>query len=143
MSDAPRHDARPESANADRVMDRVDALLARGRNVPVPSTVTPPTDFPVLTEIVEEAPKPPSAQDLMLDQIEKELRLELLGQMGPELERLIEARVYERLDRRVEDIMQRMRDQLVAEVRRAVREALAQVIGDEVKRLQGEGAGRR
>jgi uncharacterized protein YbcI len=96
----------------------------------------------VLTEVVPEPPRPPTAQDLMLDQIENELRIELLGQMGPELERLIETRVHARLETAVEELMTRTRDQLVAEVRRAVREVLGQVIGDEVRRLQSDRAPR-
>lgn len=128
-----------DEESIERVLDRVDALLARGRPpaaAPVPAP--PPPDFPVLTEVVPEPPRPPTAQDLMLDQIENELRIELLGQMGPELERLIETRVHARLETAVEELMTRTRDQLVAEVRRAVREVLGQVIGDEVRRLQSD-----
>jgi hypothetical protein len=128
-----------EPDSIDRVLDRADALLARNRAAaPRRAAEQPPTDFPVLTEVVPGTPKPPTTQDLMLDQIENELRLELLGQMGPELERLVEARVHERLESSIVEVMSRTRDHLVSEVRRAVREALAQVIGEEIKRLRRE-----
>lgn len=127
---------RIDEESIERVLDRVDALLARGRPAAPPVAPAPATEFPVLTEVVPEPPKPPTPQDLMLNEIENELRIELLNQMGPELERLIETRVHERLDATVADLMIRTRDQLVTEVRRAVREVLGQVIGDEVQRLQ-------
>ena len=136
-----------DDSSIDRVLNRADALLARNRSpgqrapgeperaarrVPL----APQTDFPVLTEVVAGPPKPPNAQDLMIDQIENELRLELLNQLGPELERLIESRVHSRLEASVAAVMAGTRDQLVSEVRRAVRAALGQVIGDEIKRLR-------
>lgn len=150
----PKLDAE-EDNTLDRVLNRADALLARNR---APGVAPPPADgpgrfeargtprrvandppaadFPVLTEVVPGKPKPPTAQDLMLDEIENELRLELLGQMQPELERLIESRVHQRLDQNIAEIMTKTRDQLVAEVRRAVRESLSQVLGEEIKRLR-------
>jgi hypothetical protein len=109
---------------------------ARGSSRRATSEPPPVVDFPVLTEVVPGRPKPPTAQDLMLDEIENELRLELLGQMQPELERLIESRVHQRLDQNIAEIMAQTRDQLVTEVRRAVRESLSQVLGEEIKRLR-------
>lgn len=129
--------------SVERVLSRADALLARsrgagrGRDAPGPPVADPPSDFPVLTEVIAGPPKPPTAQDLMLDQMENELRLELLNQLGPELERLIETNVHAHLEASVEAIMASTRDQLVTEVRRAVREVLGQVLGDEIKRLRG------
>lgn len=136
-----------DDSSVDRVLNRADALLARnrspgqrgpGESERVARHVPPPPtpDFPVLTEVVAGPPKPPTAQDLMLDQIENELRLELLNQLGPELERMIESRVHARLEASVAAVMAGTRDQLVSEVRRAVREVLGQVIGDEIKRLR-------
>ena len=136
--------------NIDQVLTRADALLSRNRassaaSISAKAAVPPEpsTEFPVLTEVVPAPRKPPTAQDLMLDQIEDELRLELLGQMGPELERMIESRVHQRLEMNMELIMARTRDHLVTEVRRAVRDALDQVIGEEIKRLKKQpGRGR-
>lgn len=145
----------PDDNHTEHVLDRADALLSRNRPAGLPldtvldgpsfdrndrkrelRSAGQPTEFPVLTEVVASPPKPPSAQDLMLDQIENELRLELLNQLGPELERLIEARVHAKLDEAIESVMGRARDKLVTEVRRATREVLGQVIGDEIKRLR-------
>lgn len=134
--------------NIDQVLTRADALLSRNRassgaSISAAGPPEPSAEFPVLTEVVPAPRKPATAQDLMLDQIEDELRLELLGQMGPELERLIESRVHLRLEMNMELIMARTRDHLVTEVRRAVRDALDQVIGEEVKRLKKQpGRGR-
>ena len=122
-----------DDSSVDRVLNRADALA---RAQPQPRSARPgrirargaarpaaaDADFPVLTEVVAGPPKPPTAQDLMLDQIENELRLELLDQLGPELERLIESRVHARLEASVAEVMAGTRDQLVSEVRRAVRE---------------------
>ena len=136
--------------SADDVLGRADALLSRHRK---PSAAAADdasaanADFPVLTEVIEQpaagqataastADTPTAAQDLLLDQMENELRLSLLGQMRPELERVIEMRVNERLATRFGDIMERMKNELTTELRRAVREALAQVVDEEVKRLK-------
>lgn len=120
------------------VIGKADALLARHRQAQRPPA--PPTDFPELTEVVSPAVLAgPAAQpsDTTLQRIENDLRLELLGQMGAELERLIEVRVHERLATTIGDILDRTRADLAAEVRRAVRQALDQVIEDEVQRLRG------
>ena len=144
---------RDDPAHIDDVLDRADALLLRHRELgtasssalpPVAASVsaTPPTaleslnEFPVLTEVVAAPRKPPTAQDLMLDEIEDELRLELLTQLSTELERSIEVAVHTRLEAHIQDIMQRTRDRLVTEVRRALRESLDEVIGGEIKRLK-------
>lgn len=125
------------------VLDKADALLARHRPQRGVRPPEPPIDFPVLTEVVSTAPSQPSApstippSEIAIEKLENDLRLELLGQMGAELERLIEVRVHERLTTSIGEILDRTRADLAAEVRRAVREALDQVIEDEVQRLRG------
>ncbi len=126
--------------DANEVIGKADALLARHR--PARRLPEPPTDFPELTEVVSPntlaAPGGPAAPpDTTLERIENDLRLELLGQMGSELERLIEARVHDRLSTTIGEILDRTRTDLATELRRAVREALDQVIEDEVQRLRG------
>jgi hypothetical protein len=74
-----------------------------------------------------------------LERIERDLRLELLSLLGPEFERLVEARVHERLGPKVDEIMGLTRKVLEAEVRAAVRDAMAAVITAEAARLKGEG----
>jgi hypothetical protein len=124
------------------VLGKADALLARHRPTRAARAPEPPADFPELTEIISgagaPAPVPAMPSDLALERMENELRLELLGQMGAELERLIEVRVHERLATTIGEILDRTRADLATEVRRAVRSALDQVIEDEVQRLRGQ-----
>jgi hypothetical protein len=104
--------------------------------------VEPPVDFPVLTEVVHDAPAlppPPAPTEEQLAALERDLRLELLGLLGPEFERLVEARVHERLGEKIEEVLGLTRKVLEAEVRNAVRDALAQVIAEETARLRGGG----
>ena len=124
------------------VLGKADALLQRHRAARAAKSPEPPVDFPVLTEVVEGAPAAQAAAPLSeaeLVQIERDLRLELLGLLGPEFERLVEAKVHERLGAKVDDVLTLTRKVLEAEVRAAVREAVAQVIADEVARLQRGG----
>ena len=124
------------------VLGKADALLQRHRAARAAKSPEPPVDFPVLTEVVPGAPAAQAAAPLSeaeLVQIERDLRLELLGLLGPEFERLVEAKVHERLGAKVDDVLTLTRKVLEAEVRTAVREAVAQVIADEVARLQRGG----
>ena len=132
----------PAPGNLNEVLGKADALLARHRPQRAVRAPDPPTDFPELTEIISGAPDRPAPapdpDDLALEKMENELRLELLGQMGAELERLIEVRVHERLTTTIGEILDRTRADLAAEVRRAVRSALDQVIEDEVQRWRSQ-----
>jgi hypothetical protein len=122
------------------VLGKADALLQRHRAARAAKLPEPPVDFPVLTEVVQGAPAAPAPlSEAELVQIERDLRLELLGLLGPEFERLVEAKVHERLGAKVDDVLTLTRKVLEAEVRAAVREAVAQVIADEVARLQRGG----
>jgi hypothetical protein len=121
-----------------------------------------PDDYPVLTEIVADersgepravapvspsvpatspsvtapaAPAPGGFDETLLARLEDDLRLELLGLMGPELERLFEAKLHKRLGLKIEKIIGRTKRALETEVRAAVRETLMQVIADETTRL--------
>ncbi|MGB8433761.1 MAG: hypothetical protein WCE38_05845 [Burkholderiales bacterium] len=126
---------------ADEVLGKADALLARHRAARMQPRPEPPLDFPLLTDVVSQAPTsvtpaPPAAPELDIEALERELRLQLLDLIGPELERLVEARVHGRITAKVEEIMQRASAELESEVRRAVREALAQVVREEIARLK-------
>jgi len=121
------------------VLGKADALLQRHRAARAAKSPEPPADFPVLTEVVQGAPAAAPLSEAELVQIERDLRLELLGLLGPEFERLVEAKVHERLGAKVDDVLTLTRKVLEAEVRAAVREAVAQVIADEVARLQRGG----
>ena len=132
------------------VLGKADALLQRHRAARTPQRAEPPVEFPVLTDVVSEgqppadppapalAPAPPLSEEELV-RIERDLRLELLGLLGPEFERLVEAKVHERLGPKVEEIMGLTRKVLEAEVRAAVRDAMAAVITAEAARLKGEG----
>ena len=96
----------------------------------------------LLTDVVSQAPPDaataPLAPEVDVAALERDLRLQLLDQIGPELERLIEARVHGRVAAKVAEIMQHAGAELEREVRRAVREALSQVVRDEIGRLKQE-----
>jgi hypothetical protein len=130
------------------VLGKADALLQRHRAARTGQRPEPPVDFPVLTDVVSEAEQPasppPSAPAPQLSEedlvrIERDLRLELLSLLGPEFERLVEAKVHERLGPKVDEIMALTRKVLEAEVRAAVRDAMAAVITAESARLKGDG----
>jgi hypothetical protein len=128
--------------DADDILEKADALLARGRAAMPAQQPSPPIDFPVLTEVFAEAlppaaTTPPAAlSDHALAELESELRLQLLQLMAPELERLVEARLHSRLEVAMAHSFARARTDLENEVRRAVRETLAEVIAEETARLQ-------
>jgi len=127
------------------VLGKADALLQRHRAARAPQRAEPPVDFPVLTDVITEGQPPavppapaPQLSEAELERIEHDLRLELLGLLGPEFERLVEAKVHERLGPKVDEIMGLTRKVLEAEVRAAVRDAMAAVITAEAARLKGE-----
>jgi hypothetical protein len=126
---------------ADDALGKADALLARHRAARLQRRPEPPLDFPLLTDIVSQVPpdaaaESPTADEIDIAALERDLRIQLLDQLGPELERLIEARVHGRIAAKVAEIMQRAGAELESEARRAVREALAQVVRDELARLK-------
>jgi hypothetical protein len=134
------------------VLGKADALLQRHRTARAAQRPEPPVEFPVLTDVVSEAnlpaappPAPPAPapapplSEAELARIERDLRLELLSLLGPEFERLVEAKVHERLGPKVDEIMVLTRKVLEAEVRAAVRDAMAAVITAETARLRGDG----
>jgi hypothetical protein len=131
----------PAAPLTDEVLGKADALLARHRGARPAPGGEPPVDFPVLAEVVSDAAWPapaPAPTEAQLAALERDLRLGLLGLLGPEFERLVEARVHERLGGKIEEVLGLTRKVLEAEVRNAVRDALAQVITEETARLQGE-----
>lgn len=129
------------------VLGKADALLQRHRAARAAQRPEPPVEFPVLTEVVHAgdppaAPPPapvPQMSEEDLARIERDLRLELLALLGPEFERLVEAKVHERLGAKVDEIMGLTRKVIEAEVRAAVRDAMADVITAETARLKAGG----
>ena len=91
-------------------------------------------DYPILTEVVDNPIEPnASPRNIGLEELERELRVELVGQMAADLEMKIESRVYGRLSISVEEVAGRIRTELFTEIRRAVREAVAEVLAEEKK----------
>ncbi len=102
--------------------------VARGESI---------ADYPILTEVVDDPAAPDATpRNIGLEELERELRVELVGQMQADLERRIEARVYYDLGTSIEEIAGRIRTELVTEVRRAVREIVAEVLAEEKTRAQ-------
>jgi hypothetical protein len=130
MADSPE-----PPAGTEEILDKANALLGRHRAARPASHVEPPVDYPVLTEILQEATAA-GYTEAQLEQLERDLRLELLGLLGPEFERLVEAKVHERIGAKIEEVMELARKVLEAEVRAAVRDALAEVIAAETERLK-------
>jgi len=127
---------------ADEALGKADALLARHRAARLQRQAEPPADYPVLTDIVSQAPPAPAVPppepmpELDVAALERELRLQLLDQLGNELERMIEARVHGRVSAKVAQIMERAGADLEHEARLAVHEALEQVVREELARLK-------
>ncbi len=131
----------------DDILNKAEALLQRHRASRTAQRADSAADFPVLTEIVDEpplilnlspppAPAPaPAPTEAELAQLEQDLRLQLLALVGPEFERLVEAKVHQRLGTKIDEVMTLTRTVLEAEVRAVVREALAEVIARETERL--------
>jgi len=125
------------------ILGKADALLPRHRAARSGRLPDPPADFPVLTEVVQDGAANQAAPDAALPfseaelaEMERDLRLELLGLLGPEFERLVEAKVHERLGVKVDEILGLTRKVLEAEIRAAVRDAVADVIAEETARLR-------
>ena len=131
MADPPE----PPASGTEEILDKANALLTRHRAAGLASRSEPPVDFPVLTEILHEATAA-GYSEAQLEQLERDLRLELLGLLGPEFERLVEAKVHERIGAKIEEVMGLARKVLEAEVRAAVRDALGEVIAAETERLK-------
>jgi hypothetical protein len=125
----------PPASGTEDILDKANALLARHRSAVPAGGGEPPVDFPVLTEILHEATAA-GYTEAQLESLERDLRLELLGLLGPEFERLVEANVHERIGAKVEEVMGLARKVLEAEVRAAVRDALGEVIAAETARLR-------
>ena len=124
----------PPAPGTEEILDKANALLARHRAAR-PASREPPVDFPILTEILHDATAA-GYSEAQLEQLERDLRLELLGLLGPEFERLVEAKVHERIGAKIEEVMGLARKVLEAEVRAAVRDALGEVIAAETERLK-------
>lgn len=107
------------------------------RRPEVGETPESPADYPILTEIVESAPEPPqSLRNIGLEELEHELRVELVSQVAANLEQQIESRVHGRLSNSIEAIAGRVRNELFSEVRRAIREVVAEVLTEEQTRAR-------
>jgi hypothetical protein len=111
-----------------------EPAAAPSDSAPTPPSSPPvPVSEPLVAPLA--APAASAFDETLLARLEDDLRLELLGLMGPELERLFEAKLHKRLGSKIEKIIGRTKRALETEVRAAVRETLLQVIADETGRL--------
>lgn len=125
--------------SADDILGKADALLARHRGTRAERAPESTGDFPILTEIVETAPvEPLDVGSLSLDDLERELRLELLEQLSNELGKHIEARVNERVAGRLAEIVAQIRIDLAAEVTRALKETINESMNQALERMRKE-----
>ena len=122
-----------DEPDIEEVLSRAEDLLARSRGQiqePPPSM-----DLPTLTEVdavpdEEPAPRVPRAVDPV------NLHLEMLAQLAPVLERLVEARVVEHLGPLAASIAQTVKDQLEREIKFIVRDAIDQALLSELERVE-------
>ncbi len=125
--------------SADDILGKADALLARHRGTRNERAPEPTGDFPILTEVVETTPvEPLEVGSLSLDDLERELRVELLEQLSSELSKHIEARVTERVAGRLAEIVAQIRIDLAAEVTRALRETIAESMNQALDRIRDD-----
>jgi len=107
----------------DAVVERVDALLRRGADVPAPQDA----DVPVLTEIVEDdsVRRAPAFDAGALEALAQELERAVLERLGPEVDRVIEEKLARTLNAVLGQAMDGVRTELTGSVTQMVREAVA------------------
>ena len=124
-----------EESDIDEVLHRAEDLLARSRGR-IEAPPPPPPDLPTLTEVDAEALEEtlPLARAARAD--EGNLRLEMLAQLAPQLERLVEERVVEQLAPLASSIAQSVKEQLEREIKYIVRDAIDQALLSEIERVE-------
>ena len=107
----------------DAVVERVDALLRRGADVPAAAEA----DVPVLTEIVDDdsARRAPAFDATALEALARELERAVLDRLGPEVDRVIEEKLARTLNAVLGQALEGVRTELTGSVTQMVREAVA------------------
>ena len=127
-----------EAPDIDEVLNRAEDLLARSRGRPEASQSPPPPEPPTLTEVADQSDVEvaiPESQPRPAPDVGN-MRLEILAQLAPILERLVEARVVERLTNVADSIALSVKEQLEREIKFIVREAVDQALLGEIERVE-------
>jgi hypothetical protein len=143
MADRRFTDLLDESA-IEEVLHRAEDLLARNRHRGGETTLppSPPADLPTLTEVDGEAEGDGAAEDESATRRSDRalevgnLRLEILAQLAPVLDRLVEAQVVEHLGPLAARIAQSVKEQLEREIKAIVGGAIDKALLSEVERVE-------
>ena len=117
------------------VLNRAEGLLTRNRSrmettLPPP----PPAELPTLTEVAE-SDEDRASRGLGGPGDAGTRRVEMLAELAPVLEKLVEARVGERLSAVAAHIAQLVKAELERDIKFIVREAIDQALLTEVERV--------
>jgi hypothetical protein len=125
----------PAKDDGEAVIGRTDALLKKHRPRANPKFAGTPVqnlDIPVLTEVVEAAPaEAPAAAD----ELTQRLQAEVLRNLQPQIESLLDARLAQTLASLLEQVRHGMEAELKVSLRATVRDAVAAAIDREILRL--------
>jgi hypothetical protein len=125
-----------EEPDIDEVLNRAEDLLSRSRGRPEAPPPPPPADLPTLTEVAEADDDAAALRRIDAVPDAGNMRLEMLAQLAPVLERLVEARVVERLGGLADNIALSVKEQLEREIKFIVREAIDQALLSEIERIE-------
>jgi hypothetical protein len=125
----------PAKDDGEAVIGRTDALLKKHRPRANPKFAGTPVqnlDIPVLTEVVE-APAEDTAP--AADELVQRLQAEVLRNLQPQIETLLDARLAQTLASLLEQVRHGMEAELKVSLRATVRDAVAAAIDREILRL--------
>jgi hypothetical protein len=125
----------PAKDDGEAVIGRTDALLKKHRPRANPKFAGTPVqnlDIPVLTEVVE-APAEDAATGT--DELVQRLQAEVLRNLQPQIESLLDARLAQTLASLLEQVRHGMEAELKVSLRATVRDAVAAAIDREILRL--------
>src|SRR5579864_336882 len=128
-----------DESGIEEVLHRAEDLLARSRGGETTVPPAPPADLPTLTEVDGEGDglleeDSPRRGDRALEV--GNIRLEILAQLAPVLDRLVEAQVVEHLGPLAARIAQSVKEQLEREIKAIVGGAIDQALLSEVERVE-------
>jgi hypothetical protein len=127
-----------DEPDIEEVLHRAEDLLARSRGrIELSPPPPPPVDLPTLTELDAEIDEEQAAARRAEAAMEaRNVRVELLAELAPVLERLVEARVLEHLGPLAASIAESVKGQLEREIKFIVRDAIDQALLSEIERVE-------
>jgi hypothetical protein len=126
----------PAKDDGEAVIGRTDALLKKHRPRANPKFAGTPVqnlDIPVLTEVVEATPAEAAASST--DELMQRLQAEVLRNLQPQIESLLDARLAQTLASLLEQVRHGMEAELKVSLRATVRDAVAAAIDREILRI--------